>query len=96
VVEEPLLRAIIKRGGSIDFSAQGREIEIELAKDFGLSDNARDARDPQNHAQGHRMWRNELQFVRNNLVERDEIDSSARGVWTVTDAGYHRIGMRQP
>lgn len=90
-VEGPLLRAIIRRGGSVNFSDQGRELEIELAAEFGLSDAARDARDPDNHAQGHRMWRNELQFVRNNLVERREIDPSVRGVWTATDAGYRRV-----
>jgi hypothetical protein len=41
-IEERLLKALIELGGSIDFATQGRTLEIMLAKEFKLSDEARD------------------------------------------------------
>jgi hypothetical protein len=88
-----VLRAIIGMGGSITFSRQGRDIEIALAAEFGLPDDVRDFKAPHYHAQENRKWRNHLQFVRNDLVLRGEIDDSVRDEWIVTPAGYHRVGM---
>jgi hypothetical protein len=99
VVEEPLLRALIELGGSIDFSSQGRNLEIKLAKELGISDSDRDFKSLNYHSAGHRKWRNEIQFVRDTLVKKCELEnavSRGRGKWTVTDAGYRRIGMQKP
>ena len=98
-MEEPLLRAIIDLGGSIDFSAQGRNLEVMLAKQLGISDSDRDFSSPNYHSAGNRKWRNEIQFVRDQLVKKQQLEnpiSRGRGRWTVTDAGYRRVGMPKP
>jgi len=99
LVEEPLLRAIIELGGSIDFSIRGRNLEVTLAKQLGISDSDRDFSSPNYHSAGHRKWRNEIQFVRDQLVKKRELEnvvSRGRGRWTITDAGYQRVGMQKP
>ncbi len=92
-IEEPLLKAIIQRGGAINFSKHGRDIEIALASHFGLTDTARDFHAPNYHSRGNRKWRNHLQFVRDQLVKKRELDNSTRNIWLVTAAGYRRVGM---
>jgi restriction system protein len=42
-----------------------------------------------------RKWWNLVQWVRQKLVERGEIDGSTRGVWRITDAGRARLNGRQ-
>jgi Mrr N-terminal domain len=95
-MEEPLLRVLIKLGGSVDFSAKGRTLEVMLAQEFGLSDADRDFAAPNYHSEGTRKWRNHIQFVRDQLVKKRQLDNSVRGRWTVTDSGYRRVGMRRP
>lgn len=98
-IEEPLLRAIICLGGSIDFSKQGRNLELSLAKELGISDADRDFSSPNYHSEGHRKWRNEIQFVRDMLVKKGELEnviSRGRGRWTVTAKGYQQVGIHKP
>lgn len=97
-IEEALLKAIIDLGGSIDFSTQGRNLEIILAKQIGISDADRDFASPNYHSAGHRKWRNEIQFVRDMLVKKRELEnvlSRGRGRWTVTTKGYERVGAHK-
>lgn len=94
-IQEPLLRAIILLGGSIVFSEQGRGLEISLANEFGLPDAVRDFAAPRYNSQGHRKWRNHLQFVKDELVNLGQIDASVRDTWRVTDAGYRRVGVQR-
>lgn len=95
-IEEPLLRALIELGGSIDFATQGRKLEIMLAKEFKLLDEARDFAALNYNSEGHRKWRNHLQFVRDDLVKKGDLFQEPRGKWSVTDAGYKRVGMQRP
>lgn len=95
-IQEPLLRAIIRLGGSIVFSEQGRDLEMSLATEFGLSDAVRDFAAPRYNSQGNRKWRNHLQFVKDDLVNLCQIDPSVRDTWRVTDEGYRRVGMQRP
>jgi hypothetical protein len=94
-IEEPLLRAIIGFGGSVQFSTLGRELEIVLAREFGIPDVDRDYSHPRYHSQGNRKWRNEIQFVRAKLVTSEQLDGNIEDVWTVTDAGYRRVGLHR-
>jgi hypothetical protein len=95
-IQEPLLRAIAVRGGSIVFSEQGRDLEISLATELGLPDTVRDFAVPRYNSQGNRKWRNHLQFVKDDLVKLCQIDASVRDTWSVTDEGYRRIGVQRP
>lgn len=95
-IEEPLLKALIDLGGSIDFATQGRILEIKLAKEFKLPDEVRDFAATNYHAQGNRKWRNHLQFVRDRLAQKHFLFREPRGRWTVTDAGYKHVGMQKP
>jgi hypothetical protein len=89
-IEEPLLRAIAKLGGSIVFSTQGRRLEEALATEFGITDEDRDFAAPHYNSQGHRKWRNHLQFVRNDLVEKGYL-ANQHNVWAITPTGYARL-----
>ena len=90
-VENPLLKAIIRLGGVVNFSKQGRQLEIDLAKEFGLPDEVRDFRASNYKSKGHRKWRNEIQFVRNQLVKKGLLDNSAWNTWKVTNKGYEQV-----
>jgi Mrr N-terminal domain len=91
-LEEDLLEILAHMGGSVNFSVRGRQIEIELAKLVGLSDEVRDFASPNYHSQGNRKWRNHIQFVRDLLVKKKHLDNSRYNHWTITAAGYKRIG----
>jgi hypothetical protein len=95
-MEKPLLKELIKLGGSVNFSKEGRALEISLAREFKLSDETRDFSAPNYHSEGNRRWRHHIQFVRQQLVYRGEMENSVHGKWTVTDAGYRRVGMKNP
>jgi hypothetical protein len=90
-VEIPLLKAITRLGGEVDFSKQGRHLEIELAKEFGLPDEVRDIRASNYRSKGHRKWRNEIQFVRDQLVKKGWLDNSIWNKWRVTPNGHEQI-----
>jgi predicted restriction endonuclease len=87
-IEQPLLDLLIELGGAINFSESGEILEDRLAKTFNLSDEQRNFAAPNYHAQGNRKWRNEIQFVKDNLVNRGLIDPSERNIWKVTPEGY--------
>ena len=90
-VEVPLLRAIDRRGGSIRLSRHGRDLEIELAEELGITAADRDFAAPNYNSEGHRKWRNEIQFVREKLVKKGDLNGSVRDVWTLTPAGKARV-----
>ena len=96
-LEEPLLKVLIREfGGSINFSTHGQQLEIILAKEVGVSDADRGFASLNYHSAGHRKWRNEIQFVRDRLVKTGQLSNAVRGRWTVTEAGYQRVGMAKP
>jgi predicted HNH restriction endonuclease len=95
LIEEPLLKAIIKRGGSVIFSKDGRDLEIDLARHFNLSDAVRDFATPNCPAKGGRKWRYRIQWVKQQLVLKGEIDNTVDNIWPVTEAGYKRVGIQK-
>ena len=95
-IELPLLRALHELRGSIRFAIRGRQIEIMLATHFKLTDEERDFASPNYHSEGNRKWRNHLQFVRDQLVKKGQLDNARHGYWTITVAGYKRLGVPPP
>jgi hypothetical protein len=95
-MEEPLLRAMLRRGGDIWFSIDGIELEIELAEELHVSDENRDFKDD-SLPSPHRKWRNHIQWVRKKLVEKGEIkNNTEKDHWSVSDDGYRRLGLMPP
>ncbi|MBU4492415.1 MAG: restriction endonuclease [Euryarchaeota archaeon] len=43
---------------------------------------------------GSNRWTNRIQWVRQKLVEKGEIDRSAHGLWRITEKGRLRLGLR--
>jgi len=84
-LELPLMRILKQMGGSVSFSIKGRQIEIELAEIAGVSDADRDFSSPNYNSEGKRKWRNHIQFVRSQLVDKGLIDNSRHGYWTLTE-----------
>ena len=89
----PLLMAIAERGGDIDFSLDGLELEVQLADRFNLTEEQRHATSERVNAKGKREWRNHIQWARMKLVELGYIDNSVRSHWTITDAGLRHIAL---
>jgi len=90
-VETPLLKAIARLGGEVNFSKQGRQLEIELAKELGLPEDVRDFQASNYKSKGHRKWRNEIQFVRDQLVKKEWLDKSVWNKWKVTQKGHEQV-----
>lgn len=44
---------------------------------------------------GHVVWDNSVQWARQHLVKRGEIDKSVRGVWAITELGRKRLQGRK-
>jgi hypothetical protein len=95
-IELPLLRALHELRGSVQFSIRGRQLEIMLATHFKLTDEERDFASPNYHSKGNRKWRNHLQFVRDQLVKKGQLSNALHDYWTITIAGYKRIGVPPP
>jgi len=86
-IELPLLRLLTKLGGS----ARPSEIYPELQKHFGLSKNDLAEDNPS----GGNKWTNRVQWVRQHLVAKGELDSRQRGVWALTEKGRMRSSAVQ-
>lgn len=86
-LEVPLLRAILKRGGVVQVRAQGREVDEELADEFGLTDMQRRTTFPDRPGS---VWSNRIRWTRMALVQKGDLDGSQRGVWRVTEQGRRR------
>ena len=86
-------RALHELRGSVRFSIRGRQLEIMLATHFKLTDEERDFASPNYHSEGNRKWRNHLQFVRDQLVKKGQLSNARHGYWTISVAGYKRLGV---
>ena len=75
-IEEPLLREIAKRGGTV----KPRDVIEPLANHFALTSQERADKLPS----GMNRWSNLVFWVRNDLREDGDIDGSVRGHWQIT------------
>jgi restriction system protein len=87
--ELPLLQAITKMGGQ----AKPRDVYPVITSLFpqitpeDLTETVSD---------GHSKWHNRIQWVRQRLVERGDLESGGWGLWRVTDKGKSRLGGHSP
>jgi hypothetical protein len=83
-VEIPLLEEIGKAGGK----AKPKELYARLTARFPQITQA----DLQSTvAQGHSQWNNRIQWVRQALLDRGQLDGSVRGIWAITETGRRRL-----
>ena len=75
----PLLDALRKLGGS----ATPEEAVEQIAKDLGITDAEQDER----LTSGEPRFKNQVAWARFYLVRDGMLDSSKRGVWSLTDKG---------
>ncbi len=84
-VELPLLRVLLECGGK----AARKEIYPRITGMFPqLTDEDRAARLPSSPSTF--KWHNLVQWSRQHLVDKGEIDASQRGVWKLTARGRAR------
>lgn len=89
-VEEPLLSALVELGGK----AKPRDIYPVVTKYFPeLTPDELEERLP--NYPSTRRWANLVQWVRQRLVEVDQIDGSERGVWAITVKGRARVSGKR-
>ncbi len=89
-IELPLLQEIQAAGGE----ARPSDLYDRVAKHFPqLTQADREARYPRT---GQFIWPSRVQFARNDLVKKGEVDASTRGIWKITDRGRVRLGVLPP
>ncbi len=83
-IELPLLMELDKAGGR----AKPAELYPRVRQHFPQITDA----DMQERLDcGHIVWQNRVQWVRQRLANKGEIDGSIRGVWAITAAGRQRL-----
>lgn len=83
-VEIPLLEEIEKAGGS----AKPKDLYPRVTEHFpDITPEDRLAR----IASGHLTWSNRIQWVRQELLNKGELDGSVRNVWAITERGRKRL-----
>ena len=86
-MEGPLLCYIYFNGGS-SYSASPSETYKPLADFFGLSKEERNRPRPDGYSGT--QWQNRVQWTRQRLINRDDLDGSIRNVWRLTPQGVRR------
>ena len=84
-VEVPLLEALEKLGGK----GRPKDIYPLVTKKFPQIDNKDLA---EILPSGGNRWTNRIQWVRQRLIKKGEVDSPAHGVWGITEKGRRRLG----
>ena len=83
---QPVLNALIELGGS----GRPEEVEDVIAEHLGLSEEERSEQIPS----GQSRFNNKVNWARFYLVKAGLIDSSVRGVWSLTEKGRTTV-LRQ-
>jgi hypothetical protein len=84
--EIPLLQALVKLGGA----AKPKEIypAVEIIMESKLKENPKEY---ETYKRGQRIWINRIQWAREYLKRKEQLDASERGVWKITVLGRERI-----
>ena len=89
-IEVPLLKEIEAAGGEVRPS----ELYDKVARHFPqLTSADQKARHPRS---GLLIWSNRVQWARQHLVNKGQIDASVRGIWKITERGRARLGVVPP
>jgi restriction system protein len=83
-VELPLLKALDGAGGQLKIKEVGEKVEKYFQE---LTDEDKASR----LESGGNRWINRVQWARQRLIEKGEVDSPERGVWRITDLGRARL-----
>jgi restriction system protein len=86
-IEIPLLKVLVELGG------QGRPQEIYLLVREKFPDVTADDLNETLQSGGNR-WKNRVQWVSQRLINKGEMHSPSREIWTITDKGRRRVHER--
>jgi restriction endonuclease Mrr len=95
-IELPLLRELIRRGGSSepsDFDSNGQSVYMALADHFELSQDERNE-DIVEGGKPRSKWENMVRWAIRKLKEQGLVESPRHGLWAATDDG-HRLANRR-
>jgi restriction system protein len=85
-IEVPLLEVLVELGGQ----GKPKDIYPLVTKKFPQ---IRPEHLAERVPTGANKWTNRIQFVRQILVEKGEIDPSTYGLWRITEKGRQRLGL---
>ena len=85
-IEVPLLKALVQLGGE----AKPRDVYPLVASFFPELTSEEQEERLENYPYV-RKWSNLVQWVRQRLVDQEQIDGSTRGIWRITPAGRTRV-----
>lgn len=88
-VEVPLLEVLVELGG------QGRPKEIYPPVTKKFPQITEEDLNETTQSGGNR-WTNRIQWVRQRLITKGEMQSPSRGIWAITDKGRKRIKTKGP
>jgi len=86
-IEIPLLLEIDKAGGKV----RPQDVYAKVAEHF-IQLTAEDLERRLESFPSTYKWQNHVQWARQKLVNKGEVDGSVRGIWKITDLGRKRIG----
>jgi len=89
-IELPLLKELEAAGGE----ARPSELYDKVAGHFSQLTMA--DQKVRHQRSGLPIWRNRVQWARQHLVNKGQIDASTPGIWRVTDKGRERLGVVPP
>jgi len=88
-IEIPLLEVLVELGGQ----GKTKEIYPLVTRKFPqIGDEDLTETLPS----GGNKWTNRIQWVRQKLIEKDELHSPSRGIWAITDKGRKRVETKEP
>ena len=88
-IEIPLLEVLVELGGQ----GKPKEIYPLVTKKFP---EIREEDLAETLLSGGNKWTNRIQWVRQKLIEKDEVYSPSRGIWAITDKGRQRVKRKEP
>lgn len=88
-IEVPLLEVIMELGGQ----GKPKEIYPLVTKKFPQ---IRDEDLMETLPSGANKWTNRIQWVRQHLIAKGELDSPGHGIWRITEKGRQRLGKTPP
>jgi len=88
-IEIPLLEALVEMSGQ----GKSKDIYPLVTKKFP---NIREEDLIETLPSGGNKWTNRIQWVRQRLIDKDELYSPNRGIWAITERGRKRVETRVP
>jgi len=84
--EIPLLKALIRLGGK----AKTKDVYPEVEKIMSLT-SSKFPEEYETYKKGAVKWKNKIQWAREYLRRKGQLDGTERGIWKITDTGRERV-----